>query len=366
MNVMDNASVQAWIATAWQEALATQTTKDDPELDNILQSSYVSIRYCLVTQLLGKHADRRRDTLCLQRGSREDALEEGRWDPRSFCSSVVVPWVQNNNNVLGTSADPYASKPLRRPRLDQGWRALRGRQEWEDLVRILRRVESKNDPTYTEETLRRCLQSIVRTYNELNIDYPVPNRVSYADCLRVIELFLSDGSRGERPLVVASALLNILSSQFRLIDEIHSQGVNEADSIAQQPGDIMCYQRDEENDQRYLVYTIEVKDRPLTIVDVNSTVEKARRHRLTDVLFIVPRLHGSDEVAIETKVQEEWAKGTNIYYLPLEEFLRVVLLLPGDEVCRRLLTRIGSELDRVSLQPSHRAVWVDSLRSILS
>ncbi len=88
---------------AWQEALSSDLTQEDPDYDSVHRSGLVSIRYALITQLLGKFADSSRDALCLQRGKIEDAKEEGRWDPRSFCSAVIVPWVQSADGVLGTN-----------------------------------------------------------------------------------------------------------------------------------------------------------------------------------------------------------------------------------------------------------------------
>ena len=82
-----------WLNDAWQTALATSGAPD-PAMDELCESKLVSIRYALLTQLLGKHANYRRDALCLQRGDPSAAVEAGRWDPRGFCSQVVVPWVQ--------------------------------------------------------------------------------------------------------------------------------------------------------------------------------------------------------------------------------------------------------------------------------
>lgn len=49
--------------------------------------------------MLGKVTNPELDCLCLQRGENE----ESQWDPRSFAQSVIVPWVGENENVLGTS-----------------------------------------------------------------------------------------------------------------------------------------------------------------------------------------------------------------------------------------------------------------------
>ena len=81
----------------------------------LLRYDVVSIRYALLTQLLGKVTDHSRDALSIQRGEADTAQAAGRWDARSFCQSSVVPWVAEAGQVLGTSPDPYVNNPLRRP-----------------------------------------------------------------------------------------------------------------------------------------------------------------------------------------------------------------------------------------------------------
>ena len=76
----------------------------------VVNDDTVAIRYAVITQLLGKMADPSRDILAIQ--------ASGGWDARSFAKRVVVPWVIDNRNILGTSMEPYVGKPLRRERLD--------------------------------------------------------------------------------------------------------------------------------------------------------------------------------------------------------------------------------------------------------
>ena len=126
---MNDEELNAWLDSKWEQVLASFESDPDEEVDRFVGSSLVSIRYAVFTQLLGKFADADRDLLCLQRGSQETAASVGRWDPRSFCTRIVVPWVRRNHNVLGRSSDPYVNNPLRRPRLDEGMEALSNRAE---------------------------------------------------------------------------------------------------------------------------------------------------------------------------------------------------------------------------------------------
>jgi len=112
---VNNSEARAWLDAEWSKALeknAAQVGDIDEQLDRLVNSRVSSVRYALITQLLGKLTDPKRSLMCLQSGS----SDPGAWNARSFCDAVIVPWVSENQNVLGTSAEPYASKPLRRER----------------------------------------------------------------------------------------------------------------------------------------------------------------------------------------------------------------------------------------------------------
>ena len=101
---MNDDELTEWLERRWGLTLANTNAEKDPDVDRLVNSATVSIRYAFVTQLLGKFAQPDRDVLCLQMGSPDEAADTGRWNPRSFCSKLIVPWVQRNQNVLGTSA----------------------------------------------------------------------------------------------------------------------------------------------------------------------------------------------------------------------------------------------------------------------
>jgi len=360
MKTLDDNEIASWLDKVWQDTLAKSGLDSDPEVDIIQNSGYVSIRYVLITQLLGKFADGSRDALCLQRGSKEGAVEEGRWDPRSFCARIVVPWVQRTDNVLGTSTDPYVSKPLRRPRLDELSIPLKARDEWDRVERVLGKVQDRNDPAFTEQTLRRCLASIARRYLALDIEYSIPSRVGYSQMLAAVESFLATKSRGEVPLIVATAVLRILGNQFGLFDEVKRQGINEPDSPTGSPGDIQCFIWGEQ-DVRTLILAVEVKDIELRLVDVNATIQKARRQKLADILFVTPGIVTKEASEVKSKFHEEWTKGLNLYQLSLMDLLRVLTPLSGEDIRPVLLKEIGDEINRSASQPALRTAWADVL-----
>ena len=51
---MDNDEAHEWLAGAWDRVLETGIGEPDSEVDRLVNSSLVSIRYVTLTQMLGK------------------------------------------------------------------------------------------------------------------------------------------------------------------------------------------------------------------------------------------------------------------------------------------------------------------------
>ena len=128
---MDHREVREWLDAAWSGAAHEPVTGPDPEVDALANPDVSSIRYALVTQMLGKIADPARSLMALQLGE----AVEGAWDTRSFATAVVLPWERDNQQVIGRSPDPYVSEPLRRPRLDDD-ASVRSKAAWGALASL--------------------------------------------------------------------------------------------------------------------------------------------------------------------------------------------------------------------------------------
>ncbi len=356
---MTEEELVGWLDSRWEEALADYTGEPDPEIDRFVDSPIVSIRYAFLTQLLGKYADTGRDLLCLQSGGRGPRVEmSGRWDPRGFCGRVVVPWVQRNQSVLGASADPYVNKPLRRPRLDRRMEALRSRSEWQALVDFLSALQDASDPTMVEDAVLRCLRGIARRLRDQRVDYPVPMRIGLDRLCSILDSYLAVSNGGMRPLIVTTALLRILGRAFSIFSAVESQGVNEPDSASGMPGDIMCYGQD-----GALALAVEVKGNELTLVELESTMAKARKGRVANILFAAPGLADTDRDAIEARIAEEFAQGSNLYQTSIQSLARSSFMLLDESWRVRFLQSVCEELDARSAQPADRVVFARLLTS---
>lgn len=195
----------------WREVVAGTITADDSEVDGhikesvatLIESNTVALRYCLPTQLLGKLTDSSLDTLCLQRGEGS----ESQWDPRSFATKVIVPWVRDNENVLGTSSDPYVSNPLRQPRVMPNPPNVRSNSLplWEALYAVLNAVEERNDPEFTRAVFLVVLLEAHKALERQDFDYPVLPRVSLEQTLYAVKTLLACSREGEHAMSLAAA-----------------------------------------------------------------------------------------------------------------------------------------------------------------
>ncbi len=341
----------------WQEALADTSTEIDDDIDELITCSVVSIRYALLTQLLGKLSDPARHTLSIQRGEPATAEAAGRWDARSFCQANVVPWVGETSQVLGTSPDPYVNNPLRRPRLDAGYEPRRDRALWDKLTETLALVQERNDPEYTETQLQLCLASLTRQYNALVVQFDVPQRISLDAAASIVTRYLQEPSGGERPQIIVAALMRAIGQRFNLFDRIDRQGINEADAATDSPGDVICYQHDEP------VLSIEVKDRTVTLDDVDMAILKARRSGITELLFATVTFQ-TDDSDVTQRTEREFSLGTNVYQLQIEVLIRALLAIAGEASRVEFLTLVGEELNDQVTQPAHKLAWQELLRNI--
>ncbi len=353
---MDNLETRKWLDKNWSKVLEANLGKPNSKIDRLVNSKVLSIRYAIFTQILGKIACNQRSILSLQMG---DKVSTQNWDARSFCTSVIVPWVADNNDVLGKSLDPYVNNPLRRPRLDEDTNNLRHKSEWDSLVEYLSPLDTAS-PKELENSFISCLESASRRLSAQTFSYLIPIRVSMSQTIGVLEKFLAENSGGFRPLVVSTAIMAIIGRSFSLYTTVTSQGLNQADTSSGAPGDIMCF-----DDNENMILAVEVKDRSLTLADVRTTELKVRasKHSLNNLIFATPDIKVAERNGIEKNIETAWASGLNMNQISIINLTKVVLALLSEDWRPKLLHEIGSELDSRA-DHKHRIAWRDLLTSI--
>ncbi len=322
----------------------------------LLNSEAVSFTYSLPTQLLGKVADPRLDALCLQRGENE----ESQWDPRGFAARVIVPWVGENENVLGTSQDPYVSNPLRQARVVPNPPNVRPNTLplWQDLHEVLNDVEERNDPDYTLVVFREVLRQIHEILKSRRFNYPKLTRISLEQALFLVRRLLGASREGEHGMSLAAALFKVIGPRFGLWDEVVRRSSTTTDLASGMTADLECRKCGE------LVYAIEVKERMIRLSDVIAFDEKLSRRRLTEALINAPGVNASDAEGVRNRIRLMWGRGINLYNATIEELASVTLSLAGERGRLEFVAEVGNQLDEFA-RPSGKAAWRDLLKRIL-
>lgn len=272
-----------------------------------------------------------------------------------FRGSVVT----DNHQVLGTSAEPYASKPLRRERLTRNMTDVRAMHEWNSLVELFEALDAASEKEISE-IFQRVLRSIVRRLATQTFSYPIPQRISMAQLETILKDFLSVSSGGLRPLAVTSALFKTIGQAFSIFTRVEAQGINEADAASGMPGDIICYDANE------IRLVVEVKDIDLTLMHVQASNLKAKQsgERLGSLLFVTPGISERDETDIAELQKREFAAGLNNYTITLHQLSHAVFVLLDECWKVRFLREIGNELDQRN-EPQARKGWHDVLKERL-
>lgn len=346
----DQDAARALLTQCWQDVLDETPVAPSPEVARLLESGGLSMRYCLLTQTLGKATDSSLDILCLQK----EGGGTGQWDPRSFCQRVVVPWVAEQQGVLGDSPDPYVNNPLRRPSLTTP-KSLQAAADWQALTALLADAQDNGRvPALLADILRAIRQRMER----MSFSYPVPRRVSAAQVVALVSGFLSAKSGGDRGLAVTAALFSVIGQTFGLYDEIRRGRINAADRASGSAGDIECVKAG------HIRLVVEVKERRFGEQDVRIALDKTRRLHIDELLMCTHGPLAVEAGGIAGVVSAAWASGTNIHDATLQDLLRGLLPLLGEVGIRAFVTAIGQQLDAYGSDARHKTTWKRALQDL--
>jgi hypothetical protein len=141
-------------------------------------------------------------------------------------------------------------------------------------------VQNKNDIDFTQKVFDQVLVEINKLLTNVVVVYPTPSRISLEKTLLLIEKFISERSGGDRLEAVATSLFRTISDRFNLFDKIKREKVNAPDITTGMVADIECWLNDE------IILLVEVKDRSLSLTQLDSKVDIARANRIKEILFI--------------------------------------------------------------------------------
>jgi SacI restriction endonuclease len=336
----------------WAEVeLSYATAEIDERLSRILRSKSVAHRFALITQLAGGVIDDSRNLLALQTGSGI----VGAWDPRSFCSKTVVPWLRNHKAPLGNSADPYVSNPLRRPTVSARPEGVKPSSFplWESLHEIL--AEGEADRKLANRFLKQSICILMRMIDEQDLPLKVPARVAPASIQFVVEEFLSEGSGGDRAVAVSAAIFSELLFKHLGIAKVEREVVNAADASTQSLADISCY-----DSEGSLILAIEVKERSLSFEDVRSALEKISQSPLGRFVFAAPQIEKVDSSKIRGEAENRFRKEKiSLFHVTVDGLLATSLMMNNEVDHINFIRGVDSMLTKYNTQPGNRQTWRD-------
>jgi hypothetical protein len=351
----------------WQAVVAEISEKPNIEyvadatlrqaIHDSVNHKQVAYRFCLPIQLLGKLTNAKLDCLRLQK-RKGDPNDISGWDARTLGSKVVAPFNQKEENVLGTSNDPYVGNPMRIPRMVRDDRSKKDVAGWNILVDVLEQVELQHNPDFTKMVFRQVLLEIFRRQKSLRFTYPLPPRISLENALLLAHRFLEQKSGGDRSLALCGALFDAIGIHFDLYARVDRARINASDEATGQAADLECV-----NAEGEVVLAIEVKERTLTLTDVEGTLRKCRKRKIKDIFFAASRVKKDEQSAIDERIARAFASGQNLYAFDLFDFARSVLALGGEPMRITFLQKVGEHLDLWNTQPSHRQAWKKLLES---
>ncbi|MBI1832059.1 MAG: restriction endonuclease, SacI family [Planctomycetes bacterium] len=349
------------LAVFWEDSLVTfvrpPTIPDEISLaiERSVNSDTLTYRYVLPTQLLAKVVEASLDCRAIQAG----APLARAFDARSLCHSVIVDFDRSHHDVLGGSKEPYLNNPLRIPAITRKHRgAQKDKAGFDDLAAVLEFAQSK--PELASDLFRLTLESIRRRLATVTITYPVPNRISLRQTEDLLGEYLASRSGGTRMQAVAVALFRCIGRRFRLFSEVRSANVNAADLQTGITADLECV-----DDRGVVLFAVEVKDRMLTLHQLQDKLPGAREKGIGELIFLVNGgIDPDSQMSVKETIERQFVTGQNVYVCEFAPFLQACLVLFGEGGRRQFFLMVGEELDNLRADLAHRQDWCNLLQKL--
>jgi hypothetical protein len=312
--------------------------------------------YVLLGQVLAKAADGTVNALCLQ----DSSPLPGARDVRMLVKRVVTPWNSRVGKPFpGANEDPYVNNPARYKNFGDEMASKAGnRAQYDLLFKVVQHIEQQGQA----EALRFLRLILIETRIALETnkrDYLGPSRASHADVVKVLIEFLRERSNGVRLQVVCYAVFKAFAEAFPDFGEIRSYSTNSSDAAGDRAGDV------ERLINGRVEFAIEVKDRTLTLGDVEASIMKARIAEVHNLMFLVqanPVLEDPEDIL--NRAAHEFTRGIDVNITEAVSFFETVLLLLSPEQRARLLRIVHDALHELGSHYKHVHRWIDLMKSI--
>lgn len=327
-----------------------------PIFEHLIVKGGSTYPYVLLGQVLAKAADGAVNALCLQ----DSSPLPGARDVRMLVKKVVTPWNKLVGKPFpGANEDPYVNNPARYKNFGDEMASKAGnRAQYNQLFKVVQHIEQHGQP----EALHFLRLILVETRIALETnkrDYLGPSRASLEDVTKVLLEFLKERSNGVRLQVVCYAVFKAFSEAFPVFGEIRSYSTNSSDAAGDRAGDV------ERLLNGKVDFAVEVKDRTLTLSDVEASIMKARIAEVRNLMFLVqanPVL--DDPETILKRAAHEFTRGIDVNVTEAVPFFETVLLLLSPEQRAGLLRVVHDALHELGAHYKHVHRWIDLMKSI--
>ena len=349
---------EAWAIATVQTASFYKSSLLATMSDEVFAGSEKGYHKAIIIQAAGKAADPSLDAQALQKG----IGISNSWDAREFAKQVFVSWNRASGLPFSHAADPYVSNPYRIARFDKSVRGQRQKKfEFDRALAVLEEINTTTDEAIALDNLVEILLALSRSIAGQPVDYPLPARASLIETTRCIEEFTDVGSGGARLQAVVLALIESLSAQGMTYSDLRSRHVNASDASSGAAGDVSF-------DVAGIEHAVEVKDRPLDLEELHSTIEKCRVAGVRELLFVIRagRMLAADLTHDDllSEIANQFSSGLNIYIEKYSDFARLVLTIIGERGRQTFLESVGTALSGQNADRSHKVAWAKQVRSI--
>jgi hypothetical protein len=219
-------------------------------------------------------------------------------------------------------------------------------------------VETQYSPELTVNLFKQTLLEIRRVQQEIEVTYPIPQRISHESLLNVLDQYLAPRTGGSRLQAVMVAVFQTLRDMWHIYDEVVSAPVNAADAAGGRPADIACKKEEE------TVLAVEVKDRTLSIQMLTDKITSTRVTHVTELLFLIRSDPLVQNEEVEERAKREFTGGGNIYILEVNSFLKNIMALIGESGRQQFLGQVCSALDELNLDFQDKKEWAALLQEL--
>lgn len=190
-------------------------------------------------------------------------------------------------------------------------------------------------------------------------NYVLPLRVSQSTALEIATDFLGKRKSKVRLVLLCGALFAIVAIQRGICARLERGNAPRNRRFRPNVFDLECT-----NEDGKCMTAIEVKERALTLADVEETITKSRCRKIQEVFFTAPKISPAETEKIEARLDAAFATGQSFYVFDFLALAKPVLALGGNAIRRLFLQKVGEHLDTWTTQPSHRQAWKTLLESL--